>query len=74
MVRERNKLCDNCGCSVRSIFKLLFELFTDGMFRKFEERNLKIKHQMVIFVYLLNGLFLNRQKETGTPLNFALHT
>lgn len=61
MVHERNKLCDICGCSVRGILKLLFELFTDGMFRKFEERNPKIKQQL-IFVYLFIWLFFNRQK------------
>lgn len=65
MVHEHNKLCDICGCPAHGIFKLLFELFTDGMFREFEERNPKIKQQLVICVYLLIWLFFNRQKWSG---------
>lgn len=62
MAPERNKLCDICSCSVRGILKLLFDLFTDGMVRIFEERNPKIKQ--LIFVYLLIWLIFNRQKRS----------
>lgn len=61
MVHERNKLCDICGCSVRGIFKLLFELFIDEMFRKFEERNPKIKKPIGDFCLFIN-LIIFQQK------------
>lgn len=51
MVHEHNKLCDICGCSMRGIFKLLFELME--CFGKFKKRDSKIKQQWVIFIYVL---------------------